>query len=236
MQKPEETHDQISPNTRSSKGKIARRDFVFVEHLIAGKSALEAAKLSGYANNHALQAWQWIRHDRADSRKPELWDHWRKRSDEQFRILGATAENIIRELCVIGFSSIDRFVKFPSVRDGIDPTGINFNPLEDDENDSKSWSKFRPGSEIQLRFAEEIPAQLMPAIASIEQTKHGIRIKLHSKIDALDKLARIRKMYADLVATDEPADYQINISISGSKSPMLAEPSIPSGSVRTERS
>lgn len=235
MQKPDEHHDKLSTNNRSNKGKITRRYFVFAEHLIAGKSAAESARLAGFSNKIGREAWRWIRHDRADSSKPELWDYWRKRSDEQFRILGATSENIIRELCGIAFSSIDRFVKFPSVRDGIDPTGINFNPLEDDENDSKSWSKFRPGSEIQLRFAEEIPAELMPAVESVAQTKHGIRIKLHSKIDALDKLARIRKMYADLVATDEPADYQINISISGSKSPMLAEPSIPSGSVRTER-
>lgn len=213
------------------KGKISKRELVFVEHLLAGCTPPDAARKAGYREAGAQRANAWIRETRELSDKKYLYDHWRKRLDIKLRILDVTSENVIRELSLIGFSSIDRFIDFPSRKDAEDELNrdaqlvsmVTGEPSsDDDESDSKSWKKYRPGSSIKLKCIEDIPAELMPAIAEIHETKEGIRIKLHSKLDALDKLCRIMKMYTDdRGANNELQDYSINIEVKGSRSPLL---------------
>lgn len=85
-----------------------------------------------------------------------------------------------------------------------------------------AWKNYRPGS-IRLRNREEIPEALLPALAEITETKEGVRIKLHDKISALDKLARYLKMYV-AESKDEGEISQvkeINIFVNGSRSDLL---------------
>lgn len=86
-----------------------------------------------------------------------------------------------------------------------------------------------PGYTLKLKFREEIPDELMPAIAEIRETREGISVKLHNKLDALDKLARWMRLYDNKsggpdgnVNPDEVTD--INITIKGSKSEMHVLP------------
>lgn len=233
----EPKNEKIKPGNRVEK--ITKRDLVFVEHLLAGKSAASSARLAGFTDAGSNKACDWIRQTREQSRKPLLFDYWRKRSDANFRILGVTAENILRELAIIGFSSIDKFIDFPSKADAQDASKAldelivtsEDEELEDepskpnDQNDSKSWKNYRPGSVIKLKSVEDIPADLMPAIAEINETKEGIRIKLHPKLPALQLLAQIMKMVGPIQEKQEDqVDYQINISVNGSKSPLLNSP------------
>lgn len=237
----EPKNEKIKPGNRVEK--ITKRDLVFVEHLLAGKSAASSARLAGFTEAGSNKACDWIRQTREQSRKPLLFDYWRKRSDANFRILGVTAENILRELAIIGFSSIDKFIDFPSKADAAEAfehdakhtpksksafgtlSALSEIESEDDEDDSKTWKKFRPGSVIKLKCLEDIPADLMPAIAEINETKEGIRIKLHPKLPALQLLAQIMKMVGPIQEKQEDqVDYQINISVNGSKSPLLNSP------------
>lgn len=81
-----------------------------------------------------------------------------------------------------------------------------------------------PGVYLRLKFKEEIPAELIPAIAEIRQTREGIALKLHSKLDALDSLAKWQKMYVDKPEGNEdaPANIQeINLVVNGSRSKLM---------------
>lgn len=48
---------------------------------------------------------------------------------------------------------------------------------------------------VTLKASADIDAEALSAIASVEQTKDGIRVRFHAKVDALDKLARIHRAY-----------------------------------------
>jgi hypothetical protein len=81
------------------------------------------------------------------------------------------------------------------------------------------WKTYRAGS-LRLKNAEEIPAALFPVIAELAETRDGIKLKLHDKISALDKLARWKKMYDDKPEAGEGVVQvkEINITVNGSKS------------------
>jgi phage terminase small subunit len=82
-----------------------------------------------------------------------------------------------------------------------------------------------PGYRLRLKFKEHIPAELLPAVAEIRETRDGISVKLHSKMDALDKLARWQKMYeAETKKGEEPTLVKdIILTVSGSQSTMLQD-------------
>jgi hypothetical protein len=82
-----------------------------------------------------------------------------------------------------------------------------------------------PGAYLRLKFVEDIPAELLPAIAEIRETKEGIAVKLHSKIDALDMLAKISKLYAAEAdggdGTGLATVKEVNLVVNGSKSALM---------------
>lgn len=226
--------ENTAPNETSKRKhvatKVSKKELEWLGHILAGHGAVEAGKRIGKTKRAAKHTQAWLRADRESSSKPELWDIWRAALDRQLRILDAQASNIIRELAIIGFSSIDRFIDFPSRADAIADMKADNGPqsvtldsdeIEDEENDSHAWKKYRPGATIKLKCLEDIPSELMPAIAEIHETKEGIRIKLHNKLDALDKLCRIQKLYASELPITEDDDKEINIVVNGSKSKLL---------------
>jgi len=84
-----------------------------------------------------------------------------------------------------------------------------------------------PGYRIRLKFRDEIPDELMPAVAEIRETREGIHVKLHSKLDGIDKLARWLKMYSDTKEGGDvsPSDIkEVTINIKGSQSSMSISP------------
>jgi hypothetical protein len=90
------------------------------------------------------------------------------------------------------------------------------------ESKSERLQRFAPGASVKLRCLEDIPEEFLPAIQSIEETRDGIKIKLHSKLDALDKLARILKLYEDPQQGDKPTTIEnLNVIVNGSKSDLL---------------
>lgn len=189
------------PSKKRSGRKISKREIEWLGHVIEGIPAREAGRKIGLSARAAKRTCEWIKTNRETSRKPYLWDIWRETLDRNLRILGAKSENIIRELCLVAFSSIDQFVELPSrTPDAI--TGQTNNNLR-------------------VKFIEDIPKDLLPSIMSVKETKDGIEVKLHSKMDALDKLARITKLFNQEPVEEQPFGGEINIHVNGSKSPLL---------------
>jgi len=243
-------------------------------------SLAEAARQAGYSENVALKvAYRWLGKSRQVSELPVLWDYYERLRRENLRELDITAHNIARELALIGFSDVTRYIDLPRLeyekkaylatrteeaiyrvenyeyeleaysraveKQADQKRGKKvklFKPKEptadqrelydkflaldkDDRAELLFWRNYRAGS-IRLKNAEEIPAASLPVIAELSETKDGVKIKLHDKISALDKLAKWQKMYAA-----EPEDEgsprlvtEINLVVNGSKSRLLAPP------------
>jgi len=200
--------------TRSGR-KISKREIEWLGYIIEGLPAREAGRRIGLSARAAKRTDLWVRVHREQSRKPYLWDIWRETLDRNLRILDAKSENIIRELCLVAFSSIDRFVELPSRE-----KSLEFLQACERDNVPKE-KRINPFETIRVKFIEDIPKDLIPTIASIKETKDGIEVKLHSKMDALDKLARITKLFNQEPQDDVPFNGEINIHVNGSKSPLL---------------
>lgn len=106
--------------------------------------------------------------------KPEIQEEIKKLIEERSNRTEITADRVLQELAKIGFSDILDFVEVSS-------TGITFNEIPEDKGGVISE-------------------------VSSSDTKYGtnIKIKLHDKLNALDKIARhLGGFYKD---KEEPAD------------------------------
>jgi hypothetical protein len=261
----------------------------FAELLATGLlNTSECARRAGFAHSTAKsRSHEWIGDSRQTSEYPVLYDYYEKLRRKNLRELEVTQANIAKELALIGFSDLTRFIDLPSreyeekarlaiqTTDAIyrirtypedikqfeidhaqwvkesaefdagrsrkrkrpaepqrptDPTdkqrklALDFSLLTDEaQEEFLFWRHYRAGS-IRLKNREEIPAALLPAIAEVAETKDGIRLKLHDKIAALDRLARWQKMYTAQVEGDDDGNVvtEINITVNGAKSKLLS--------------
>ena len=58
-------------------------------------------------------------------------------------------------------------------------------------SDLVSWSE----SGLTLKNSETLPSELTALVSEVSEGKHGVKIKLHSKLDALDKMAKMTGAY-----------------------------------------
>ena len=77
--------------------------------------------------------------------------------------------------------------------------GIGFGNLAD----LVEWSE----SGVTLNNSKELTPELTALVAEVSETKHGVKIKLHDKIDALDKMAKMTGAYDKL---ERPGDVRIS--------------------------
>jgi hypothetical protein len=238
------------------------------------KTKTAAAMEAGYSYETAsARSSEWIGRTRQDSKYPFLYDYYETLRKENLRAFDITAENVLREISLIGFSDITRFVDLPSkeserkkanaymieqaifavrdyqqweedMRENDNPNKVGpkfkreapsrpnyeqletvakFAALSDEERaEIMVWKDYAPGS-IRIKNIEDIPKALLPAIAEISNTREGIKIKLHDKMGALDKLARYLKLYdqedteKDKVSRITKVEFVVN----GSKSALL---------------
>ncbi len=266
--------------------RLPRKLIHYAEILAEGIHTMTAAAIrAGYSPKVAdKQAFLWIGRSRGESRYPYLFDYYEKLRRVNLRQFNVQKENILKELVLLGFSDITRFVDLPSVEyenrkykaieiseahnalrdwanwleylqekkkreeageeDGPKKKGRKklfemteprrptqrqedlvfwFDTLDNAQQRSVMfWERYTPGS-FRLKNREEIPPELLPAIAEISETREGIKIKLHDKMGALDKLARILKMYDGENEEKERVSKinTINLIVNGSKSNLL---------------
>jgi len=176
---------------------------------------------------------------------PALWDYYIDLRRKRLRLFDVTAEAIKNELQLIAFSKLTDFIRIPTRADLERQQLYDAKVRESfgvaDEQDAKiindaeeilkrssaresaeSLHQYAPGATVKLKCIEDIPEELLPAIAEISETRDGIKLKLHPKIEALEKLAKILKMYEDEGQADKPTTIEnLNIIVNGSKSDLL---------------
>jgi phage terminase small subunit len=205
--------------------RLTAKEITFCYKLLEGMSTKDAAIASGFKESIATQASRWIREDRDNSSKPHVWDYFQNILKKKLRLHDVTVDNILNELRIIAFSSLEHFIDLPTraelMAEAQEAKALEYgsSPAAVDE-----WKKYRPGSYIKLKAMDDIPRQLIPAIQEITESKDGIRIKLHSKLDAIEKLAKYLAMYLDKdhkLDDDGPGVKEINLIVDGSKSPLM---------------
>lgn len=78
-------------------------------------SCAEAARRAGYKSSTADKcAYAWLGKTREDSEYPNLWDYYNKLRKENLREFDIEVDTIARELALIAFSDVTRFVDLPS--------------------------------------------------------------------------------------------------------------------------
>lgn len=105
--------------------------------------------------------------------KSSIKERIRNLVNPRFEQLGVTREIVLNELTQVALSNITDFITIRKTDEGED--------------------------EIYIHDFDEIPRELKSAISEIQKTEHGIKIKLHSKIQALQILAE----YTSIIKSQE---------------------------------
>ena len=101
---------------------------------------------------------------------------------------------MIQELAKIGFADIRKAVKWGS--DPISHALMEAGVIDPDEEEDENPISVPAGAyPVSLRPSHLLDDDTAAAIGEVSLTAHGVKIKMHSKLDALDKLARILKLY-----------------------------------------
>lgn len=239
------------PSLRQSNKKLnelSQRHLKFAELLAEGNNTkADCMRLAGFSDDGARHP-DYIGKTREKSKYPALWDYFQELRNRRLRLFDISAESISAELKILAFSKITDFVDIPS-RDDLQKQAIfdakirrsmGYSDAEDDallaqENAfrqklsrskaERKLDQYAPGKTVKLKCLDDIPPELIPAIASLEETRDGIKIKLWNKLDALDKLARIAKLYDDPAAPgDKPTTIEnLTVLVNGSKSDLLKD-------------
>lgn len=186
---------------------------------------------------------------RERSKYPALWDYYQQRRREHLRLFDVTAETVQNELKILAFSRITDFIHIPTREDlsrqalfdakirrqmgytdsddeallaQEDTIRENISGSNAEKKLKRKLKTFAPGQGIKLKCREDIPDEILPAIASIRETRDGLELKLYNKLDALDKLARMLKLYSDEDGSDKSTTIEnFNVIVKGSKSDLL---------------
>lgn len=144
------------------KDRLTKRQRAFINHYVATKNGAQSAINAGYKASNAAQT------ANENLRKPYIKAEIEKQLAEQAERVKVTGDKVVAELAAIGMFRMSHVAK---VRKDVDPaTNRQVNVVDIDETDD--WSD-----------------DAHCAIESIEQTdKGGIKIKAHSKTNALKQL------------------------------------------------
>lgn len=225
---------------------FSQRHLRYAELLAEGNlTKADAMRGAGFAESMCRKP-DFIGKDRDGSKYPALWDYYQKLRAKHIRLLEVNVETIRDEFRLIGFAKLTDFIQLPTRKDlerqklfdAKLRQQMGYCDEEDDallaqedqyrkelsQSKAEKLQRFAPGSTVKLRCLEDIPEEFLPAIQSIRETRDGIEIKLHNKLDALDKLARILKMYEEPDAGSKPTTIEnLNVIVNGTKSNLLKD-------------
>lgn len=223
--------------------KLTDREKIYIRGIIEGKTRARAARDAGFSETIAnSRVHEWIREDRKDSSRPHLWDEYHRLMRRVTRMHDVTVANVLNELKIIAFSSIDKFIDFPTreeaerearkelnlqdVFGGGTATKPKIQAGQTPEEIKEIIQQYRAGSEVKFKFKEDIPECLWPAIAEFSTSNGEIKIKFYNKLDAIEKLCRYLKMYEpEAQGNGDILNVQnITIVVNGTRSPLMGGP------------
>ncbi|MFY0682604.1 MAG: terminase small subunit [Thalassovita sp.] len=136
----------------------------FAQEYITDLNATQAAIRAGYSEKTAYSAGQRL------LKKVEVQSSIQKAQAKRSKRTEITQDRVLQELARIGFSDIRNAVAWGG------------KALEDKEEER--------GFPVELRPSGEIDEDTAAAISEVSLTGQGVKIKMHDKLNALDKLAR----------------------------------------------
>lgn len=149
----------------------------FAQERAQGKSADEAYVLAGYSKH------------RGNAARMSANEGIRRRVDEivsqAAEKVGITVERLLTEYACLATADITDAVEWSEAREG-------FRTDEETGEETPYWVQG-----VTIKASRDLPKHVTAAIAEISQTQHGIKIKFHNKIAALDSLARIMGQFRD---------------------------------------
>ncbi|ABF63533.1 PBSX phage terminase small subunit [Ruegeria sp. TM1040] len=181
----------------------------FVAEYLIDLNATQAAIRAGYSAKTAYS----VGHE--NLKKPEIAKAIQEANSKRSERTEITQDRVLQEFARIGFADIRKAVAWGST-----PADL----LEGDEGgDEGTPASVYP---VDLVRSSEVDDDTAAAIAEVSLTKGGVKLKMHDKLSALEKLARHLGMLNGSGAGDDDApSLTININ---SKEPV--------GDVRVTRS
>lgn len=142
----------------------------FVEEYLVDLNATQAAIRAGYSEKTARQV------GAENLTKPDIAAAVAEAQAALSEKTGITAERVLAELVRIGFADIRKAVAWgispgDQTSENADPNGLNIYP-------------------VRLIPSEKIDDDTAAAVAEVSLTQTGVKVKMHDKMAALDKLAR----------------------------------------------
>lgn len=123
------------------------------------------------------------------------------------RRVEATQENVVEQLRRLGFSDIRNVVRWGSgvydVEDEADEE------LEGQPHGGALKRRRIAGPALEIVGSDEIDEETAAAISEISQGPHGVKIKLHDKMPALDRLGKHLGMFKDEIQINGPVSFVI---------------------------
>ena len=170
-------------------GKLNDRQQLFVNEYLVDSNATQAAIRAGYSEKTAKQIGNRLltKVDVAaaiDARRAKLT-----------KKLEITQERVLQELAAIGFAAASDYVTVqtePEERLGIHPITGEVTMLP------AGWCQY-----VKVIDTADLPPIKRAALASIEQGPHGVKIKLHDKVRALEMLSKHLGLFDGAAALPE---------------------------------
>lgn len=164
----------------------------FAQEYLVDLNATQAALRAGYSEKTAhSQGQRLLKHVEVAEAIAEAQAARSKRT-------GITQDKVLAELVRIGFSDIRKLVKW-----GRSPVS------EGGENDAPNGLNIYP---VELVPSDQIDEDTAAAVSEVSLTAQGVKVKLHDKLAALDKIARHLGMFKDGQPEDEdPAPMTVTI-------------------------
>ncbi|MBO9430611.1 terminase small subunit [Sulfitobacter sp. R18_1] len=168
------------PKKTPKKRELDNRELRFVDEYLVDLDTERAAIAAGYSKSVAKsKAYQWVSNGKV---KPHVYDAIRAGFARLSEKKGVTQERVVAELAKVGFATMRQFMR---VDDEGQPQ-INMDDTDDDNLDALA--------EIQTETVLERDGSDSEGKAKFTHVRKT-KIKLHDKLNALDKLARYTGVY-----------------------------------------
>jgi phage terminase small subunit len=160
----------------------------FVQEYLIDLNATQAAIRAGYSEKTARQIGQ------QNLSKPDIAKAIKSAMDKREQRTQVTQDQVVNELRKIAFADmryLARWGKSPidATSEAADPNGLGVYPVE-------------------LIPSEEIDEDIAAAISEVSLTQTGIKVKLHDKLGALEKLGKHLGIFAP-----EKHDHNLTVEI-----------------------
>jgi phage terminase small subunit len=173
----------IGGKQRDENGLTIREETFVLEYLIDFNSA-RAAIAAGYSQHTAASiGWELLR-------KPHIQQRLRQEAEADAIRLGINRDRILLEYARIAFGNVGDYVSFGQRQIPIEGTSA---PSSEDGNDGAA-PLTQTINYVDLNSSNQVDTSL---ISEISQGRDGVKVKLHDKMKALDKLERYLDVMPD---------------------------------------